>query len=131
MSINCGHADIGASFADCLIYMLLARLGADGDCVCFHAKIILFALEVAMDEKLAQQLIGEMVRATGDAIGLVMAAVVCQLDPHRLRIDLVGQLNAARAAGHPSLAIGLATNALAAVDAEILLRQHDQDTQQH
>lgn len=79
-----------------------------------------------MDEKFMRQLLGEIVSSTGEAMGLVMAAVVCQLDPHRLQQDLKIRLTAVDALGRPTLAVQLATHALAAVEAEILLRQQEQ-----
>ena len=78
-----------------------------------------------MDEKFMQQLLAEMISSTGEAMGLVMSAVVCQMDPHRLKQDLKSRLDAASALAHPTLAVQIATHALAAVDAEILLRRQE------
>lgn len=77
-----------------------------------------------MNDRELKQLVAELVEAQGAAIGLVVAAISCQLDPARLSADLRLQLSAAKAMGTVSpLAIHLATDALAVVDAETALRQ--------
>ena len=70
-----------------------------------------------------KQLIAELITAQTDAFGLVLAAVSQQLDVNRLCDDLRAQIEAAKITRSvPSLAIRLATGALAAVDAESALR---------
>ena len=76
-----------------------------------------------MDEKFIAQLFAELKAATGDAIGLVVAALARQLDATKLTEDLRSQIAAAVATKLISpVAIELATHALAAAEAETALR---------
>ncbi|MER2518609.1 MAG: hypothetical protein ABTR92_19800 [Candidatus Accumulibacter phosphatis] len=76
-----------------------------------------------MNDEFARQLSAEMIEASGLALALVTAAIAKQLDPERLVEDLQAQLAAAEDRKVSALAIRQATYALAAVDAEILLRR--------
>ena len=78
-----------------------------------------------MDEKFIQQCFAEMSQSTGEALAMLMVALTKQVDPHRLKQDLKATIDASGVIGRPTLAIQLATYALAAVDAEILLRQQE------
>ncbi len=76
-----------------------------------------------MNDEFAKQLSAEMIEANGLALALLTAAIAKQLDPERLVEDLQAQLAAAEARKVSALAIRQATYALAAADAEILLRR--------
>ena len=76
-----------------------------------------------MDERELKQWFAELIAAQSAALGLVVAAMSKQLDAERLVSDLRGQLAAAKATGLvPGLAIRIATDALAAAEAETALR---------
>jgi hypothetical protein len=76
-----------------------------------------------MEKHYFDQVIAEVIASTGDAIGLVVAALAQQLDATRLTEDLRAHLAAATAMGKSStVAIGLATHALAAAEVETALR---------
>lgn len=76
-----------------------------------------------MNDAFAKRITAEMIEANELALALVTAAIAKQLDPERLAADLQTQLAAAQATQVPILAIRQATRALAAVDAECLLRR--------
>jgi len=75
-----------------------------------------------MDEKMMQQLFAEMIECTGEAIGLVASGFARHSDAARLTEDLRAVIQAAAALHRPTLAIRLATYALAAVEAESRLQ---------
>lgn len=79
-----------------------------------------------MDEAFVKQMLGELVKSTEMAMGLLMSALVVQLDPQRLRADLADALQKESEERGPSLATNLCRTALAAIDAEILLRNQGQ-----
>ncbi len=76
-----------------------------------------------MDDKFIAQLFAELKHASGEALGLVVAAISQQLDASRLTEDLRAQIAAATATKliHP-VAIEIATHGLAAAEAETALR---------
>lgn len=76
-----------------------------------------------MNEAHMKQLVAELIEANSAALGLIVAAMARQMDAERLAAELKAQIAAAAKTGAvPKLAIRLATAALAAADAEVLLR---------
>lgn len=68
----------------------------------------------------------ELAEAQSESLALVVAAIAKQIDAERLAADLRSQLKAAIATGMvQKLSVRLATAALAAADAEVLLRRQD------
>ena len=78
-----------------------------------------------MDEEFIQQAFAELIQSTGEAIGYVVSAIARDGDAGKLQQNLRAQLEAAKQGGNSSLAVRIATYALAAVEAEVLIqRQH-------
>lgn len=76
-----------------------------------------------MDGKFFEQLVAELIAAQGQALGMVVAAMARQVDPARLMIDLRAQIAAAGQMQSISpIAVRIATEALAAAEAEKMLR---------
>ena len=72
-----------------------------------------------MDENTLKQLFAELIEAQGQSLGMVVAALCKQVDPARLTADLRATIAAAKILPSvPPLAIRIATNALAAAEAE-------------
>lgn len=85
-----------------------------------------------MDRKLIAELrpmFEELAEAQSESLALVVAAISSQLDVVRLATDLRSQLQAAIATGAVhKLSVRLTTDALAALDAEVLQRRHEAGT---
>jgi hypothetical protein len=78
----------------------------------------------AMDERELKQMFAELIEAQSAALGLVVAAMACQMDAERLVKDLKGQIDAAKLLKQiPPLALRMATHAMAAAEAETALRR--------
>ncbi len=70
----------------------------------------------------------ELAHAQSESLALVVAAIARQMDAERLAADLRSQLSAAIATGSVhKLSVRLATAALAAADAEVLLRRQERE----
>jgi hypothetical protein len=76
-----------------------------------------------MSEPTMKQIAAELLAAQEQAMAIVVAAMCKQLDAERLATDLRAQLFAAKQTGSASsVAMRLATHALAAAEAETKLR---------
>lgn len=76
-----------------------------------------------MNEEFLKQLIAELLHAQGEALGLLTAALVRQIDASRLAEDLRRQMKAAELIGNLSpTAKKLVLQALAAADSESALQ---------
>lgn len=75
-----------------------------------------------MDEKLLALLIAELRDAQGEALGLLTQALCQQIDPAKLTADLQRTLTTAKTMRVSALAIGMATHAMAAAEAEKMLQ---------
>ena len=76
-----------------------------------------------MNEYEMKQLFAELIEAQGQALGLVVTALCQQVDAKRLQADLKKTLESAKTLHSTSpLALRIATNALAAADAEKMLQ---------
>lgn len=86
-----------------------------------------------MDKKLISELrpmFEELAEAQSESLALVVSAIAAQLDAARLAADLRSQLQAAIATGAVhKLSVRLTTNALAALDAEVLHRRQETGSQ--
>lgn len=75
------------------------------------------------NEPTMKQIAAELLAAQEQAMAIVVAAIARQMDAERLAADLRAQLFAAQQTGSSSLsAIRIASHALAAAEAETLLR---------
>lgn len=85
-----------------------------------------------MDDKQLKEIHQAMMFAQSDALALVVSALARQLDPVRLASDVRGALSSAKMLGQISpIAERIATDSLAAIDAEVLLRKQDRDQGKH
>lgn len=76
-----------------------------------------------INEKALAQLFLEFKEAQGQALGILTQALCQQIDPAQLKTDLQRQIAAARQVrGTSSLAIDIATQAMAAAEAEKMLQ---------
>lgn len=76
-----------------------------------------------MDQKLLAQLFAEFREAQGQALAILTQALCQQVDPAKLTDDLRKQIDAAKQLpSTSSLAIGMATHAMAAAEAEKALQ---------
>lgn len=75
-----------------------------------------------MDQKFLAQLIAELKNAQGEALGLLTQALCQQIDASKLTADLQKGLANAKSMRVSDLAIGMATHALAAAQAEKMLQ---------
>lgn len=85
-----------------------------------------------MNEEFIKQCLAEIIAANEQALGLVVAAIAKQTDAKQLLTDLQQQIAAAKVSKqiHPQ-AIRQATSAMAAVQAEVMLRQAEAQTKKH
>lgn len=85
-----------------------------------------------MDEKLFAQLIAEFKEAQGQALGILTQALCQQVNPAQLKIDLQTYIAAAKQMPTTSsLAIQMATHALAAAHSEQMLQAKKQGEERH
>ncbi len=78
-----------------------------------------------MNEDFLKQIIAELIYSNGQAIGLILAAVARQVDAQQLTDDLRAQIAAAKQHGMSTMALDLASHALAAAEAETALQNPD------
>lgn len=75
-----------------------------------------------MDEKFIQQAFAELIESTGAALGYFAAAVARTGNSSQLAQEMRAQLEAGKSVDKNALAIRIATHALAALEAEMMIQ---------